>query len=252
MKRLVAWFWSEFVVDDALPGVRTRSYGDVQRELTREGVFDLADLLCLLDGDRAKQADVAVAQPFGPAEVIRNAQSLMKRAVQLKGSKDMAAQLFTALCRAIGIPARLVFSLQPVDWRATAAATEPSSVPKGRKRKRGEAEPSSANSKGKGKGKARASATTTEDDNEEDDDSDLGEFEPVVAGASSSRPISVASDTESRPISVASTEDEGETAWGSRHGGPPIRLRKSKPVKRDRSASPGGSPSCALAQFLEK
>ena len=48
---------------------------------------------------------------------IRDVQSLMKRVVTMEGSRDMSAQLFVSLCRALQIPARLVVSLQPLDWR---------------------------------------------------------------------------------------------------------------------------------------
>lgn len=235
MKRLVSWWYNEFEVDPFILGVRTRSYGEVERELRREGVKDMDDLLALW----AKADEDKARDPFGPSETIRNAQSLMKRAVQLKGSSQCSAQLFTALCRAIGIPARLVFSLQPVDWHATAAATEPKPTSKKRKR-----EPASAKSKGKGKAKVST----------EEEASTEGDFEEIVppGQGSSSRPISIMSDGDSKPISIAShtstEDDEDEPAvWGSRHGGPPIKLRPSKPPKRDiRSITPGALCSSAV------
>jgi xeroderma pigmentosum group C-complementing protein len=52
-------------------------------------------------------------------EVIRNSKSLMKHALMGCGSRDVSAQLFTALCRALDIPARLVVSLQSVPWQAS-------------------------------------------------------------------------------------------------------------------------------------
>lgn len=55
-------------------------------------------------------------------ELIRNEQSLAKRAVQMVGTRDMSAQLFTSLCRALGIPARLVCSLPSVDHRSASKA----------------------------------------------------------------------------------------------------------------------------------
>lgn len=51
-------------------------------------------------------------------EIIRSSKSLMKHALMGSGSRDVSAQLFTALCRALGIPARLVVSLQSVPWQA--------------------------------------------------------------------------------------------------------------------------------------
>ena len=54
----------------------------------------------------------------GPeGERVRSEKSLMKHALMMRGSPDMSAQLFTSLCRALGLPARLVVSLQPALWR---------------------------------------------------------------------------------------------------------------------------------------
>jgi xeroderma pigmentosum group C-complementing protein len=52
-------------------------------------------------------------------ETIRSEKSLMKHALMWSGSRDTSAQLFTALCRALGIPARLVVSLQSIPWQAS-------------------------------------------------------------------------------------------------------------------------------------
>lgn len=47
-------------------------------------------------------------------ELVKSSKSLMKHAVNRRGSKDVSAQLFTALCRSLGLPARLVVSIQSV------------------------------------------------------------------------------------------------------------------------------------------
>jgi len=52
-------------------------------------------------------------------EVIRSCKSLQKHALLQQGTRDVSAQLFTALCRALGIPARLVVSVQSVPWKAS-------------------------------------------------------------------------------------------------------------------------------------
>ena len=49
---------------------------------------------------------------------LRSAKSLMKHAILHSGSRDTSAILFTALCRALDVPARLVVSLQSVPWSA--------------------------------------------------------------------------------------------------------------------------------------
>jgi len=47
---------------------------------------------------------------------LRSVKSLMKHTLLREGSADTSALLFTALCRALDVPARLVVSLQPVPW----------------------------------------------------------------------------------------------------------------------------------------
>ena len=73
-------------------------------------------------------------RPYEPAssswEVLRpppteHKQSLNLAASTLRGSKDLSAQLFVALLRAIDIPARLVVSLQALEWRSRAQTTAP-------------------------------------------------------------------------------------------------------------------------------
>jgi hypothetical protein len=51
-------------------------------------------------------------------ERIRTVKSMQKKALQGYGGRDTSAQLFVSLCRAMGLGARLVTSLQPVNWRA--------------------------------------------------------------------------------------------------------------------------------------
>lgn len=54
-------------------------------------------------------------------ERLRSVNSMMKKALQQEGSRDVSAQLFVSLARACGLGARLVASLQPVPWRAEKA-----------------------------------------------------------------------------------------------------------------------------------
>ena len=62
---------------------------------------------------------------FEGHEIIKTPKSLMKHALMRCGSRDVSAQLFTALCRALGIPARLVVSLQSVPWRTNIGKSKP-------------------------------------------------------------------------------------------------------------------------------
>lgn len=58
-------------------------------------------------------------------EIVRSVKSLMKHALMRAGSRDVSAQLFTALCRALGVPARLVVSLQSMPWQAGVGKPKP-------------------------------------------------------------------------------------------------------------------------------
>uniref|UniRef100_V5EFH2 Uncharacterized protein n=2 Tax=Kalmanozyma brasiliensis (strain GHG001) TaxID=1365824 RepID=V5EFH2_KALBG len=55
------------------------------------------------------------------AEDIASPAGLKKRAEERSGSRETSAQLFCALCRSIGIPARLVVSPQPLSWSVGAS-----------------------------------------------------------------------------------------------------------------------------------
>ncbi|KZV92249.1 Rad4-domain-containing protein [Exidia glandulosa HHB12029] len=96
MSRLCEWWYESFdVYPDA--GIKSRTYDQVAAGA--------------LDGEEG--------------EVVRSEKSLMKHALQRSGSRDISAQLFTALCRSLGIPARLVFSVQSVPWQASVGKPKP-------------------------------------------------------------------------------------------------------------------------------
>ncbi|KZT42654.1 Rad4-domain-containing protein, partial [Sistotremastrum suecicum HHB10207 ss-3] len=86
---------------------------------------------------REPQADDNIREP------LRGPKSLMKHALAWYGSRDTSALLFTALCRALGVPARLVVSLQSVPWRRSVERTDGP-------------DQSASKKDPKGKGKARA------------------------------------------------------------------------------------------------
>lgn len=95
-------------------------------------------------------------------EKMRSVKSLMKHALMRRGSRDTSAQLFTALCRALGIPARLVVSLQSVPWQAGVGKPKPPT------KKKAKAKETNGDAKGKGKAAAKAPAEDDEDDDMED------------------------------------------------------------------------------------
>ena len=136
---LTEWWSSSFFSVEPVGHIRNRTYDDVRRMLTKSK-------------SPAEDALEWDEEELG-GEVIRSEKSLMKHALMQCGSRDTAAQLFTALCRALDIPARLVVSLQSVPWQAGVGKPKPRY-----NGKKGDV---------KGKGKARATDDEEEEDMEE-------------------------------------------------------------------------------------
>jgi xeroderma pigmentosum group C-complementing protein len=275
LRDLVSWWWQTFTIQDGI-GIRSRSWSEVEAEVEALGIKTVCDLLEPALGDaEADQADdtsksadrkgkgkakatetqpVANVAPRG--ERIRSAQSLMKRALLMRGSRDMSAQLFTALCRALDIPARLVFSLQPVDWKLSndrQPASSSASTPTGGtvKRKRGKpsnplvaAARKTAEASNVSFGASRAAKfknvneLTSGEPSSEDESVEMEEV-PVTPRGSSSRPISI-SGSASKPNSDAegSITFIGTISDALRRPLAPVKLRKSRPKKVDYAKSP--------------
>ena len=185
----------------------------------------------------------------------------------------MSAQLFVSLCRSLKIAARLVVSLQPLDWRAAGNAIFTDEEEKEKKVKESKKE-----SKGKGKARknpqprekkkpisgisklakragiaqsdfnwgsarrigstsGRGAGSTTATATEESD----VEMEAVpIPSGSRSRPVSV--DVESIGGGFMKSADESDQSKGKKAFVPAVRLRKTKSVKQqdpERSPSPG-------------
>ncbi|KZT60108.1 Rad4-domain-containing protein [Calocera cornea HHB12733] len=101
--RLTAWWTSMFEVEED-KGIRSRTWHEVQA-INSE----------LINDGKGKRRRVAISQDDDPT---RSTKSLMKHALMMKGSRDISAQLFTTLVRGLGVPARLVTSLQSVPWQS--------------------------------------------------------------------------------------------------------------------------------------
>ncbi|EEB97161.1 hypothetical protein MPER_03571, partial [Moniliophthora perniciosa FA553] len=124
MGRLVEWWCGEYflalkqghlrgrtweAVKDALErcGYKPSSNGDTQPEDTTTQLKQfMSEKGPIIDQDDIP--DILYPNTDEELEVIRTEKSLMKHALMAEGSRDVSAQLFTALCRALGIPARLV------------------------------------------------------------------------------------------------------------------------------------------------
>ena len=149
-------------------------------------------------------------------EVIRNSKSLMKHVLNRRGSKDISAQLFTALCRALKIPTRLVVSLQSVPWNASAGKSKSPS-----KAKRGE--------NSKLQSDADDSLENDKEDDSVDEDDDMEEVEvPLAEDVKGKGKMSSTSTEQTTSGSRTPTTPTGkgkEKALPKRV----INLRKSKP-----------------------
>ena len=120
LQSLVTW-WSQsfFDISDSTLGLRTRPWDEVQEvadklpKLTRGDIYPNS---FEAPSDWTGASDTL--EEGGGGEKLRSVNSLMKKALQQEGSRDVSAQLFVALARSLGLGTRLVVSLQPAPWRA--------------------------------------------------------------------------------------------------------------------------------------
>ncbi|XP_006462844.1 hypothetical protein AGABI2DRAFT_47748, partial [Agaricus bisporus var. bisporus H97] len=212
VRDLASWWSSAFeVVPEG--HLRNRTFLDVEKVLERY------HLLSNDDDSVNGEMDVEVLQDVldEDGEFIRTPKSLMKHALMARGSRDTSAQLFTALCRALGIPARLVASLQSVPWQASVGKPKPKYEKK---------------TKGKKKGKATASESTSvaseggESENE-DDIKEMGASTPTRESKGKGKATDFPGSGQRLDGGSMSAK-----AKGKQKARPPIKLRKARPKGR--------------------
>ncbi|KAL1888838.1 hypothetical protein Sste5346_009316 [Sporothrix stenoceras] len=98
LRALSSWWRQKFRV--TAPGLRKTGYMTLER----------------LDRFLKAAKDTAGNDPLRFGERIRNKKAFREYAATLEGSRDVGAQLFTALLRALGLEARLVANLQPLGF----------------------------------------------------------------------------------------------------------------------------------------
>lgn len=210
--RLAEWWSSTFKIEYT-GHIRSRTFEEVQRELQKDV--------------KGKGKAEVIDEDEDEVEVIRSEKSLMKHALLRRGSRDTSAQLFTALCRALGIPARLVVSLQSVPWQAGVGKPKPTTKKK---------------VKTKGKGKAKAS-TPVEESNDEHDESDMEEVD--ISGVSTPSVVNKGKGKASSLPSGSNTPSP--TNKGKRKAPPVIKLRGSttkKSSSKPKETLPQGTLTC--------
>lgn len=160
----------------------------------------------------------AVDSDDDEGEVIKSEKSLMKHALMMRGSRDTSAQLFTALCRALGIPTRLVVSLQSVPWQAGIGKPKPQL----KKTKVGGKDVGASASVSKGKQKATQ-------DGEDEDDMEMEEVEipGTPAGKGRSREGSAFLGPGQRLDGGSAAPVNGDVK-GKQKAPPVIKLRNSR------------------------
>jgi xeroderma pigmentosum group C-complementing protein len=112
--RLVEWWTGTFFSVLPTGHIKNRTFDENERDLALRGNAIFED----------EESD--------DGERIRSPNSLMKHALMQSGSRDTSAQLFTALCRALDIPARLVVSLQSIPWQSSVGKSKSKSADKDR------------------------------------------------------------------------------------------------------------------------
>ncbi|KAF9814962.1 hypothetical protein IEO21_04812 [Rhodonia placenta] len=215
--RLAEWWGQNFRVDRT-GHIRSRTFDEVQKKITvdKKGKGKARALADDLDDDDME------------GEMIRSEKSLMKHALMMRGSRDTSAQLFTALCRALGIPTRLVVSLQSVPWQASVGKPKPTTK------------------KPKKKAEAEEGARSDEDDDMEMEEVQIPDL-PSATAAAKGKGKEVLAGISQR---VGSEQPQVNGADKGKQKAPPvIKLRQSRgrkwgnvpteqPRRRERTPNP--------------
>lgn len=112
---LIHWWKKKFTVET--PGMRKNGYktlSQFQDEKEQEG-----EKFRLTTGNRGRDSQETYTLFMNQGEKVDKLESFRELAKDCKGSRDTGAVLFTALLRAIGLEARMVFSLQPLGFGFT-------------------------------------------------------------------------------------------------------------------------------------
>lgn len=115
---LTTWWAHTFFEVIPKGHIRNHTYEEIQQKLEARGLH--------IQNEKALDPESLQDVLDEEFEIIRSPKSLMKHALMRSGSRDTSSQLFTALCRGLGIPARLVVSIQSVPWQAGIDKPRPS------------------------------------------------------------------------------------------------------------------------------
>ncbi|KIY62810.1 Rad4-domain-containing protein, partial [Cylindrobasidium torrendii FP15055 ss-10] len=126
LTKLVEWWSGVFFQAEPEGHIRNRTYEAVTTRM------DVPDYRGKLRQDLETDALVELLEDIldDEGEIIRAPKSLMKHALMQSGCRDTGAQLFTALCRALDLPTRLIASIQSVPWKVNVDKPKAPSKPK--------------------------------------------------------------------------------------------------------------------------
>lgn len=123
--KLTEWWFSWFRIAPN-KGIRSQTFLEVEKQRL---LYEKKKKKDSKGKGKAKEKDDPDDEiPY--SDRLRSVNSLMKHALIRSGSRDTSAILFTALCRALDIPARLVVSLQSVPWSSKTEKLKTSDIDK--------------------------------------------------------------------------------------------------------------------------
>jgi xeroderma pigmentosum group C-complementing protein len=212
------WCHSFFDISDKTLGMRTRPWDEVHEivdQLPKLTKADFVGSAFSIKGKEKAQMDeekLEILSRDSGGERLRSINSLMKKALQQEGSRDVSAQLFVSLARACGLGARLVVSLQAVPWRAEKVAPK----------------------KKPGAGRGGKTTASRQGNGPPSDEEDSDEMEEV--------PIPAAEDAEGGPGEVVGkikSKNKTRQAGRRRHIDPAdvYRLRPPRPAAKTAAAA---------------
>jgi xeroderma pigmentosum group C-complementing protein len=224
LQRLVEW-WSDFFEVIPQGHLRNRTFDEVAAELKikeEEHARREAKARRRKGKGKQKAEDEESDEDDGDGEVLHSAKSLMKHALMQQGSRDICAQLFTALCRALGIPARLVVSLQSVPWQTGVGKPKLATV----KKKKPDASSKSATATPAGSDISRQQTPDIKGKGKALDSRFPGAGQILVGGSSAS-PVHA---PPPRVIKLRQSRPAGQTLESSSPAGPSRSLRPPDPL----------------------
>jgi xeroderma pigmentosum group C-complementing protein len=224
IERLTEWWCNSFFSVEPVGHIRSRTFSEIQKMVAHLPPLGEQDTL-----------NVEALEDEEECEVLHTSKSLMKHALMRGGSRDVSAQLFTSLCRALGIPARLVVSLQSVPWQAGV----------------GKPKPKSSGKKKDVKGKGKEKALDDEDDEEDEEDNEMEEIDIP----STSIDIKGKGKANNGTFMTEGRRLDGQSVssgiQGKEKAKPVIRLRKQKSKGNVLGSSSSPAPRRESMSFLD-